>query len=255
MDSKHRSTNDEKRKVAMLPDKSKSPEMFDRIAPRYDMLNRLLSGRRDIAWRRRVASFIKEMGEVRVLDIATGTGDVLLTIFDKCKNVIKGVGLDPSGKMLEIAQKKTEDQGLSDKIKYICGNALDLPFEDSSFDVVTIAFGIRNVTDVDKALKEMLRVLKSGGKVLILEFSLPSNSFMRWCYLTYFRYILPILGAIISGDKKAYKYLNETVETFPYGDELCSIMEKAGFVKVEAKPLTFGIATIYVGHSLVGRKS
>ncbi len=239
------------KKVATLPDKSKSPEMFDRIAPRYDLLNRLLSGRRDIAWRSGVATFIKGSGDVRVLDVATGTGDVLLTIFDKCKNASDGVGLDPAPKMLEIAQKKTEEQGLSDKIQYVCGNALNLPFEDNSFDVVTIAFGIRNVTDVDLALKEMMRVLKPNGKVLILEFSLPSNGFLRWCYLKYFRYILPTLGAIISGDKKAYKYLNLTVETFPYGQEFCSIMEKAGFTKVEAKPLTFGIATIYSGRVII----
>ncbi len=251
MDFEHKSTSSKKIDEAMLPDKSKSPEMFDRIAPRYDLLNRLLSGRRDIAWRGHLVSFIENERDLCVLDIATGTGDVLLTIFDKCKNATEGIGLDPAEKMLEIAKKKTEEQGLSDKIKYICGNALDLPFEDNSFDVVTIAFGIRNVTDVDRALKEMVRVLRPGGKVLILEFSLPSNSFLRWCYLKYFRYILPIFGAIISGDKKAYKYLNITVETFPYGGEFCSIMEKAGFVKVEAKPLTFGIATIYVGSVVV----
>lgn len=249
MTDENRSSADNKREKKTLLEKSKSPEMFDRIAPRYDLLNRLLSGRRDIAWRRDLAAFIKELDEVSVLDVATGTGDVLLTIFDKCKNVTQGIGLDPAVKMLEIARKKTEEKGLSGKIEYICGDALKLPFEDSIFDVVTIAFGIRNVTDVDLALREMLRVLKTGGQVLILEFSLPSNPFLRWCYLKYFRYILPILGSIISGDKKAYKYLNTTVETFPYGEGFCSIMEKAGFKKVEAKPLTFGIATIYSGWS------
>jgi len=238
-----------KKDKASPPEKSKSPEMFDRIAHRYDLLNRLLSGRRDIAWRRGVASFIKKDGEVKVLDIATGTGDVILTIFDRCTNAVEGVGLDPAEKMLDIAKEKTEELGLSDKIEYICGDALSLPFEESSFDVVTIAFGIRNVTDVDRALKEMKRVLKPGGQILILEFSLPTNGFLRWCYLKYFRYILPTLGAIISGDKKAYKYLNTTVETFPYGEQFCSIIGNAGFEEVKAKPLTFGIATIYRGKS------
>jgi len=249
MTDENRFSDDFKREKERLLEKSKSPEMFDRIAPRYDLLNRLLSGRRDIAWRRSLAAFIKELGDVSVLDVATGTGDVLLTIFDKCKNVTHGTGLDPAVKMLEIAQKKTKQKGLSDKIEYICGDALKLPFEDNIFDVVTIAFGIRNVTDVVLALREMFRVLKTGGQVLILEFSLPSNGFLRWCYLKYFRYILPILGSIISGDKKAYKYLNTTVETFPYGREFCSIMEKAGFENVAAKPLTCGIATIYTGQS------
>lgn len=249
MTDENRFSADFRREKETLLEKSKSPEMFDRIASRYDLLNRILSGRRDIAWRRSIAAFIKEMGDVFVLDVATGTGDVLLTIIDKCKNVTHGIGLDPAVKMLEIARKKTKDKGLSDKIEYICGDALKLPFDDNFFDVVTIAFGIRNVTDVDLALREMLRVLKTGGQVIILEFSLPSNPFLRWCYLKYFRYILPILGSIISGDKKAYKYLNTTVETFPYGREFCGIMEKAGFVKVKAKPLTFGIATLYSGWS------
>ncbi len=230
-----------------LPAKSDAPRMFDRIAHRYDLLNRLLSGRRDIAWRREVAALLPDKPQLEILDIATGTGDVLLTLFERRSDVAHGVGADMAGKMLAIGADKVSAAGLENRIELVQADALALPFEESSFDAVTIAFGIRNVTDVSRGLAEMRRVLRPGGKVLILEFSLPRNAFVRAGYLLYFRHILPRLGAIISGDRSAYRYLNRTVEDFPYGGAFGELMTATGFAEVTIRPLTFGIASIYTG--------
>lgn len=223
------------------------PEMFDRIAPRYDLLNRLLSARRDVAWRRRLAAELPPAPDIELLDLATGTGDVILTILNQRDNISHAVGLDPAGAMLRLAQEKIKTAGWEDQVSLIMGDALHLPFSDACFDAVTIGFGIRNVPDVPKALGEMRRVLKPGGKALILEFSLPSNWLVRNIYLVYFRHILPRLGQIISGDAHAYRYLDATVEVFPYGNEFLSLMRRAGFELPEAQPLNFGVATLYTG--------
>ena len=242
-------TTDPKRpSAAGLPAKSDAPRMFDRIAPRYDLLNRLLSGRRDVAWRRQVAALLPDRDRLEVLDIATGTADILLTLFERRHNIASGVGADMAGKMLAIGQDKIRAAGLNERIELVQADALALPFADSSFDAVTIAFGIRNVTDVVRGLTEMNRVLRPGGRALILEFSLPANALIRWGYLLYFRHILPRLGALISGDRGAYRYLNQTVEDFPYGTAFCDLMLTAGFADVTALPLTFGIASIYSGY-------
>jgi len=227
--------------------KSDSPRMFDRIAPRYDLLNRLLSGRRDVAWRKRLAANLPEQTDLEILDLATGTGDVLLSAFENRDNVGFGVGLDPAGRMLAVAQDKFQTAGFTDRVSFIRSDAMMLPFADGCFDAVTIAFGIRNVTDVSVALKEMGRILRPGGKALILEFSLPENKIIRTGYLCYFRYLLPRIGSIISGDARAYRYLNQTVETFPYGQAFCTLMEQAGFQQTKAEPLTMGISTLYTG--------
>ncbi|MBU8933627.1 MAG: bifunctional demethylmenaquinone methyltransferase/2-methoxy-6-polyprenyl-1,4-benzoquinol methylase UbiE [candidate division Zixibacteria bacterium] len=221
--------------------------MFDRIAPRYDLLNRLLSGRRDVVWRRRLAAVLPTKPNLDILDLATGTGDVILTILNRRDNISHVVGLDPAGEMLSLAQKKICDAGQDNRTSLVRGDALFLPFPDGCFDAVTIAFGIRNVPDVPKALSEMQRVLKPGGKAVILEFSLPPNWLVRNIYLVYFRHILPRLGGIISGDAGAYRYLDATVETFPFGEEFRLLMRTAGFNQTVAMPLTFGVATLYTG--------
>jgi len=230
-----------------IPPKSHAPRMFDRIAPRYDLLNRLLSMRRDIVWRRRLAAMIHDGDRLQVLDVATGTADVILTILKRRANVADGIGLDMAGQMLLLGQKKATADGFRDRLGFVHGDALSLPFASESFDAVTIAFGIRNVVDVPLALREMQRVLKPGGKALILEFSLPTNRLLRAGYLMYFRHVLPRLGSIISGDGSAYRYLNETVEDFPYGSAFCRVMDEAGFEEVRVELLTFGIASIYSG--------
>ncbi len=221
--------------------------MFDRIAHRYDLLNRLLSLGRDVAWRKRVSSFLPGRHNMSVLDLATGTADLLISVYENSGRVALGVGVDMAGKMLALAHKKITQRKLEEALTAVRGNVNSLPFADGSFDAVTIAFGIRNLEDVSAGLNEMHRVLNAGGKALILEFSLPANWFVRWLYLVYFRYILPLIGAVISGDSYAYRYLNRTVEKFPYGKEFCRLMEHAGFQDVHVHPLTFGIATIYEG--------
>ncbi|MDQ1256202.1 MAG: demethylmenaquinone methyltransferase / 2-methoxy-6-polyprenyl,4-benzoquinol methylase [Candidatus Hydrogenedentes bacterium] len=216
--------------------------MFDRIAPRYDLLNRLLSFRRDVAWRRRLAGALPEGGALRVLDLATGTGDVLLEVAHACPGMRLGVGLDPAGAMLERARPKIADHA---RLRLVRGDAMRIPAADSSFDAVTIAFGIRNVSGVETALAEMYRVLRPGGRVLILEFSLPGNVVLRAAYLLYFRHVLPRIGGLVSGDPAAYRYLNTSVETFPYGEAFCRLLRDAGFTEVRAFPLSGGIAALY----------
>ncbi len=222
-------------------------KMFDRIASRYDLLNRLLSFRQDVAWRNKVVALLPQKENLSVLDLATGTGDLILSMAEKSKNFSSGVGLDMSGEMLKYAVIKAQDNIAYQNISFIRGDAVHIPFDTNTFDTVSIAFGIRNVVDVSKSLEEMHRVLTKNGKALILEFSLPKNRLVKAGYLFYFRHILPVIGGIISGDSYAYKYLNQTVESFPYGKEFCTLMEKAGFSTVSEHRLTFGIATIYEG--------
>lgn len=221
--------------------------MFDRIAHRYDLLNRLLSMRQDVAWRKKLAQLLPNRGDLMVLDLATGTGDVLLALRGNCPRVRSGVGVDMSGKMIAIGQQKFENAGQGVALRMVRGDATCIAAADSSFDAVTIAFGIRNVLDVGAALREMYRVLKPDGRVLILEFSLPTNALIRWGYLAYFRNVLPRVGGLVSGDSYAYRYLNQTVETFPYGEAFCALMRDAGFTRVKANTVSFGIATIYQG--------
>ena len=221
--------------------------MFDRIAPRYDLLNRLLSGRRDVAWRKVLAQNLPQSAGLEILDLATGTGDVLLSLAGTSHPTNRGVGIDFSGGMLRCAQEKIRARALSNTLTLVQGDATCVPVCNNHYDAVTIAFGIRNVLDVDAALREMHRCLNKRGRALILEFSLPSSALFRCLYLMYFRHVLPRIGALISGDGQAYRYLNETVESFPYGESFCDLMRKAGFHSVQAIPLTFGIATLYLG--------
>lgn len=229
------------------PSRMQAFKMFDRIAHRYDLLNRLLSGGTDVRWRKTMNRRIPEGKNLRVLDLATGTADVLIAMEHACKNVASGVGLDMSGGMLKYGQQKLVSLGLDQKFRLVRGDATCLGLDDKQFDAVTISFGIRNVLDVNQGLEEMHRILKPGGRALILEFSLPANRPFRAAYLFYFRHVLPRLGALISGDSYAYRYLNETVETFPYGEDFCQLMRNAGFEDVTATPLTFGIASLYQG--------
>ena len=239
-----------KNEMIKTPDKNNSWKMFDRIAHRYDLLNRLLSFGQDIRWRRMVGICLPEQENIEILDLATGTGDLLISLQQNYKKVKSGVGLDMAGKMLAIAEKKIIERKLTSTLSVVRGDACAIPFDACSFDAITIAFGIRNVIDVPLSLREMYRVLRNSGRALILEFSLPKNRMFRQIYLFYFRYILPFLGRIISGDNYAYRYLNQTVESFPYGQEFCVLMKDAGFSKVTAYPLSFGIATIYLGECI-----
>ncbi len=221
--------------------------MFDRIAPRYDLLNRMLSFRQDVAWRNRMARYLPPGDQLRLLDVATGTADQIFSLIRREPRITAAVGVDMSEGMLEVGREKVRQRGLTDRIRLRTGDATTIPEPGGIYDAVTISFGIRNVMDVVQALGEMRRVLRPGGRVLVLEFSLPGWAPFRAAYLFYLRHILPILGGILSGDREAYRYLNLTVETFPYGGAFCDLMRKAGLVNVAHHPLTFGIATIYQG--------
>lgn len=231
------------------PPRDRVWEMFDRIAGRYDMANRLLSLGRDLAWRRQFNRHLPEQPAIRVLDLATGTADVLVLLARHAPG-LSGIGLDMSPGMLAYAQAKLRDRGLIPSLSLVRGDATCLGIQTECFDAVTMAFGIRNVVNVQDALREMYRVLKPRGRALILEFSLPENRFVRTLYLVYLRRILPWLGGLLSGDPTAYHYLKETVETFPYGHVFCNLMTNAGFRNVQTQPLTFGVATLYFGDKL-----
>jgi demethylmenaquinone methyltransferase/2-methoxy-6-polyprenyl-1,4-benzoquinol methylase len=231
---------------AMSPSRNHVWEMFDRIARRYDLLNHLLSVNRDRRWRHLVAQQLAPNNDQRVLDLATGTADQLLALCDSGR-VKSGVGIDLADKMLAIGRKKIAARHLSGKLTLQRGDAEKIPFDDASFDAVTIAFGIRNMTDVPGTLREMRRVLCEDGRVLILEFSWPRNPVIRSGHQFYLRYVLPRIGSAISGDSAAYRYLDRTMESFPHGDAFCRLLGDAGFKSIQALPLTFGIATIYQG--------
>ena len=222
--------------------------MFDEIAGTYDLNNRVLSMRRDVAWRRRLTALLPDGAKPpRLLDLATGTCDVLMAAHRAGRAAPGSVGADFSGGMLREGAKKLVRAGLDGPLRLVQADATRLGFADASFDAVTIAFGIRNVLDVDTALREMCRVLRPGGRAVILEFSLPGNRLLRAGYLVYFRHVLPRLGGLVSGKPEAYRYLNQSVESFPYGSAFCERMEQAGFSGVAAAPLSFGIASLYTG--------
>ena len=233
----------------LLLKKHDSWKMFNRIANRYDLLNRLLSFGRDVAWRNLLTEQLPADKKMVVIDLATGTGDVLFDLLKKRSNIRYAVGIDPAWRMLTIGRQKSLKQPGAALISFINGDAQQLGIKGKSVDAVTMAFGIRNVPDVTAAVREMRRVLIGNGRLLILEFSLPGNRFIRAVYLIYFRFVLPMIGGLISGDAAAYRYLNRTVETFPYGEKFSDILKSAGFAQVQAMPLTFGVATIYSAYN------
>lgn len=221
-------------------------EMFSAIAARYDLLNHLLSGNIDKRWRRLVAATVYQTlpaGEGKILDVACGTGDLSLTIAGEGKAQL--VGLDFCRPMLEIAAAKSLRRGAT--IPFIEGDALALPFRDRSFDGVTIAFGLRNVASVESGLVELLRVLKPGARVAVLEFSKPRYALFRGLFRIYFTRVLPLVGGLISGSRGAYQYLPDSVSRFPDQNELLTLMREAGFEEVTYKNLTGGIAALHVG--------
>ncbi len=217
-------------------------KMFDAIAKTYDKANRYITFGLDLYWRRRVSSFLPPRKDLSVLDCATGTADQLISLLKRSKNIKRAVGLDLSLGMLEVAKKKAKKWD----IEFVHGSALCLPFSDALFDCVTLSFGIRNVTDVDRCLYEILRTLKPGGRALILETSLPKAKLVKASHMFYLRKIIPSVGGWISKKKYAYQYLNKTAEAFPCGKDFCDRLLQAGFEKAECHPLSFGAVSIYV---------
>jgi demethylmenaquinone methyltransferase/2-methoxy-6-polyprenyl-1,4-benzoquinol methylase len=224
-------------------------EMFDSIAPRYDFLNRLLSLGIDRRWRRFAVGRIKYSENGRVLDVATGTGDVALEIAARTPETVGIVGVDFSREMVELGREKIARSPYSRRITLEVAPCEAIPFGEESFDSVTIAFGIRNVVDRLQGLKEMHRVLKPGGRVVVLEFSTPSSRLFKAVYCFYFLRVLPVIGGLFSRFS-AYKYLPDSVMEFPSREEFKGLMSAAGFSSPHHFDLTFGIATVYVGEKV-----
>lgn len=226
--------------------KTQVGRMFDNIAKRYDLLNRVLSAGVDQRWRKNVTRRLKELSPNTILDIATGTADLAIMCYDQLQPK-KVVGVDISQKMLDVGQNKLSKRGLEDKIFLEWGDSENLSFADNSFDAVTVAFGVRNFGDLEKGLEEIYRVIRPGGKAVVLEFSQPRMPVFKQLYNFYFSTILPSIGRWTSKDPKAYKYLYESVQSFPDYEAFLQLLEKKGFKRTDFFPQTFGICCIYEG--------
>ncbi len=224
--------------------KQQVSKMFDNIAPYYDFLNRLLTLRIDVLWRKKAIKALEANQPKRILDVATGTADVAI-MMAKQLNVDKIIGMDISKEMLAVGRKKILKKELSDKITLEHGDSENLPYEDNSFDAATVAFGVRNFEDLKKGLSEMKRVIKPGGQLVVLEFSKPTMFPFKQGFNFYFKYILPLIGRITSKDPKAYDYLYRSVQVFPDGDAFLDILQQTGFNNTKCKQLSLGICSIY----------
>jgi len=223
--------------------KEQVTRMFDNISGNYDFMNRLMTFGIDVKWRKKVVKMVAETKPRKILDIATGTGDFAIMLADIKPEKI--VGLDISQGMLEVGKKKVAEKGLDNLIEMVLGDSENLPFEDNSFDAVTVGFGVRNFENLDKGLSEINRVLRPGGIFVVLETSQPEKFPFKQGYKFYSKYIIPFLGRLFSKDKNAYEYLPESAEAFPYGQAFNNILKKNQFTSVQNYPLMFGAASIY----------
>jgi demethylmenaquinone methyltransferase/2-methoxy-6-polyprenyl-1,4-benzoquinol methylase len=225
--------------------KEQIEKMFDSISGRYDFLNRFLSLGTDIYWRKLMVNRLRKKQPKNILDIATGTADVAIAMRKISPDQI--IGLDLSEGMLEIGREKVKKKGLSQLIQLVKGDSENLPYQENTFEAVTVAFGVRNFENLLKGLSEMNRVMKPGGKVVILEFSRPRIFPIKQLYDFYFRYFCPWWGKLISKDDSAYRYLYESVNVFPEGENFLEVAQKAGFKELKAERVTFGIVSLYTG--------
>ena len=231
-------------KDSHLGKKEQVTQMFDTISKNYDGLNRVISFGADVQWRKKVVAILKKKQPKSILDIATGTGDLAINLVKTGANKI--VGLDISPGMLEVGKRKIAEKNLGQKIEMVIGDSENLPFDNNSFDAITVAFGVRNFEDLEKGLSEIYRVLRPQGTFVVLETSVPTRTPFKQGYHFYTKYILPKIGKLFSRDRSAYSYLSESAAVFPYGKRFNNILEKVGFIAVGNKPQTFGVASIYV---------
>ncbi|MEZ5046434.1 MAG: bifunctional demethylmenaquinone methyltransferase/2-methoxy-6-polyprenyl-1,4-benzoquinol methylase UbiE [Chitinophagaceae bacterium] len=232
-------------KQSRVGKKQQIEHMFDDIANRYDFLNRLLSFRVDVQWRKKVIAQLRPFQPQKILDIATGTADLAIAL--NALNPDSIIGLDLSAQMLAKGQEKINALSLQNKIQLVKGDSEHLIFEDNRFDAITVAFGVRNFENLEKGLQEIHRTLKPQGQFIILEFSKVKHFPIKQFYQLYFRYITPLIGKLFSKNATAYSYLPNSVAVFPEGEQMCVILQNIGFKKVTCKPLSFGIASIYHG--------
>ena len=217
--------------------------LFNSISPNYDSLNRIMTFGIDMVWRKRVVRLVQKQKHNSILDIATGTGDLALSLAKLNSDTI--IGLDISKEMLSIGKQKVLSRNLNHRIKMLSGDSEDLNFKDESFDIVTISFGIRNLENIEKGLNEIKRVLKSKGALVILETSVPKNIIVKSLYLLYVRNIIPSISFILSNNRFAYQYLSDSAIAFPCGESFNNILRKNGFIEVDDFPQTFGVSSIY----------
>jgi len=231
-------------KASQLGKKAQVTQMFDTISGNYDGLNRVISLGIDVKWRKKVVKLIASKKPETILDIATGTGDLAIAL--SATHAKRIVGLDISTGMLAVGKEKVTKQNLQGTIEMVVGDSEALPFDDNSFDAITVAFGVRNFENLEKGLSEIFRVLKPRGTFAVLETSIPTKTPFKQGYRFYARFILPLVGKVFSKDRSAYTYLSESAAVFPYGEAFNNILSKIGFIGIEHKPQTFGVATIYV---------
>jgi len=230
-------------KNSNLTKKEQVTKMFDTISNEYDGLNRVISFGIDVKWRKKVVAIVSETRPNSILDIATGTGDLAINLAKTKASKI--VGLDISDGMLEVGRKKIAKKQLGKTIEMVLGDSENLPFQNNTFDAVTVAFGVRNFENLEIGLSEILRVLKPNGIFVILETSVPKKFPFKQGYSIYTKGIMPLIGKMFSKDKVAYSYLSKSASVFPYGEALNNILSEIGFINAEALPQTFGVATIY----------
>ena len=223
--------------------KEQVAKMFDNISENYDGLNRVISFGIDVKWRKKVVAIVGKNNPKQILDIATGTGDLAIMLAQT--NPDKITGLDISAGMLDVGKQKIAKANLSDTIEMIVGDSENMPFDDNTFDAITVSFGVRNFANLDKGLTEIKRVLKPGGTFVVLETSNPTQFPFKQGYQFYTSFILPLIGKMFSKDKVAYSYLSESANSFPFGKAFNNILEKNGFINANNKPVTFGVASIY----------
>ncbi|MDQ6755644.1 MAG: bifunctional demethylmenaquinone methyltransferase/2-methoxy-6-polyprenyl-1,4-benzoquinol methylase UbiE [Bacteroidota bacterium] len=226
--------------------KKQVEKMFDKIAFRYDFLNHFLSAGIDVGWRKKAIRQLRSIDPKIILDVATGTADMAI-LSNQLLNAEKIIGIDISEGMLEIGKKKIEDAGMQQKIELLKGDSETILFNDNSFDAVTVAFGVRNFQDLELGLSEIKRVLKPGGKLIVLECTKPKKPIIKNFYNFYLNVIAPWIGSMISKNESAYQYLNESVQKFPEGKDFVQILNKLGFKNASCKTLSLGISSIYCG--------
>ncbi len=231
-----------------LGKKEQVTKMFDTISGDYDGLNRVISFGIDVKWRKKVVKLVEKTNPKTVLDIATGTGDLAIALART--NATKIIGFDISSGMLDIGNQKIIKKNLQNKIEMVLGDSEDMPFDDNTFDAITVAFGVRNFESLEKGLSEIFRVLKPKGQFVILETSVPTKTPYKQGYKFYTKHILPLIGRLFSKDRSAYQYLSESASVFPYGEALNNILSEIGFISVKDFPQTFGVATIYTSSKL-----
>lgn len=219
-------------------------EMFDSIAPAYDFMNRAMTFGIDKLWRAKAVKMIRNHSPRQILDIATGTGDLAIKLARELPEV-KITGVDLSEGMIEIGRKKVAEAGLDERVEMMTGDCLSLPMVDDNYDCVTVAYGVRNFERLLQGYREMLRVLRPGGMLCVIELSTPTSAIVKPLYKIYTRYIIPAVGRMVSKDVRAYSYLPESIAAVPQGDDMLAIMREAGFTDTRHRPLTFGTCTIY----------